>query len=72
MLAIKYTHKATQDLRELYNYSKTKWGIVQTQAYINGLQKTIELISTMPQMGKQSSIDKDYFRFKYQKHYIYY
>lgn len=67
------SNKAEQDLRLIYRYTQLKFGTVQADSYLTGLDETFELIDNSPAIAqKVDDIRTGYQRYLYQKHSIYF
>ncbi|MBA3537005.1 MAG: type II toxin-antitoxin system RelE/ParE family toxin [Tatlockia sp.] len=74
MSQYQFVQQAQQDLIQIRQFTLKEWGSKQSIVYLKELKKTVELLSTMPLMGKNCANDlgKDIYRFLYGNHAIYY
>jgi toxin ParE1/3/4 len=74
MSQYQFTTQAQQDLIQIRRFTLEHWGTKQSISYLEGLKKTLQLLSEMPLMGKDCSDDlgKDIYRFLYGSHAVYY
>ena len=69
----KLSNKAEQDLRQIYRYTQLKFGPLQADTYLTGLDETLELIANSPAIAqKVDDIRIGYQRYLYQEHAIYF
>ena len=69
----KLTIKAEEDLREIYRYSRLKFGEIQADAYFSGLEECVVLLSKQPAMAQRvDDLRRGYYRYFYQKHAVYF
>lgn len=69
----KLSKTAEKQLEDIFYFSNMKWGLMQAEAYITGFQKSFELLSTFPKIGRNmDEIKTSLRRYTYQKHYIFY
>ncbi|WGE33757.1 type II toxin-antitoxin system RelE/ParE family toxin [Actinobacillus genomosp. 1] len=69
----KFSVKAKQDLTAITHYTTEQFGHKQSDEYLHHLKKTLENITSFPQMGiSRSEIGLNIFSFVCQSHTIYY
>ena len=64
---------ARNDLLDIYEFSESRFGATQADAYLSGLERTFGLLADFPGMG--SSCDEVLARlkrFRFQSHYVFY
>jgi len=67
------SNKAEQDLREIYRYSRLKFGEMRTDAYFIGLNDKFNLLASNVSLAqKVDRIRQGYYRCFYQKHAVYF
>lgn len=69
----RFSHKAESDLAQIIDYTLNKWGAIQSDAYINGLEILVQQLAENPAMGL-SNIQgvAELFVFPYKGHTLYY
>lgn len=74
MSQYQFTEQAQQDLIQIRRFTIANWGEKQSQHYLCDLEKTLQLLSEMPLMGKScfDDLGVDVYRFPYGSHVIYY
>ena len=73
MKRYKLSKKAESDFRKIWNYTFDSWGEKQAEIYTTQLKSIFSTLASDPQKGK--SIDQikiGYFKYRIQKHTIYY
>jgi toxin ParE1/3/4 len=71
----KYTlsSKADKDITEIYQYSYERFGYMQADSYLQGLEDKFRHLADQPFVGRQiDHIRKGYFRYEYESHSIFY
>jgi len=72
-IAVYYSDKAENDLAEIIDYTLNKWGAVQADEYINGLEALAQQLAERPAMGVSNILDNvELFAFPYKSHTLYY
>jgi len=67
------SNKAEQDLRNIYRYTVSNFGQLQAEAYLSGLEETLVQVCNTPALAhKVDDIRKDYRRYLYQEHVVYF
>lgn len=65
--------EAVQDIEDIFTESLAKFGIKQTENYVNDLQGCLALLGEHPAMGRTADdIRTGYRAFPHQSHVIYY
>ncbi|MDF1826934.1 MAG: type II toxin-antitoxin system RelE/ParE family toxin [Legionellaceae bacterium] len=69
-----FTKHSQQDLIQLRRFTQETWGEKQSVVYLQNLQDTLQLLSSMPSMGKNcfDDLGENIFRFPSGAHMIYY
>jgi toxin ParE1/3/4 len=47
------THRAAADLKDIYRYSRRRWGKAQAEQYASQLQQCLTMLATRPQAGRR-------------------
>jgi toxin ParE1/3/4 len=69
----KLSNKTERDLRLIYRYVQLKFGTIQADTYLTGLDETFELIADSPAIAqKVDDTRTGYQRYLYQEHSIYF
>lgn len=64
---------AAEDIETVFHDSAVKFGLPQTELYVEGLQNCLELLGRNPGMGQSINDIRDGYRaFPHQSHVIYY
>lgn len=64
---------ARKDLLDIYDFSESRFGATQADAYLSGLERMFGLLADFPGMGSSSDeILPRIRRFRFQSHYIFY
>lgn len=73
MSQYQFTSQAQQDLIHIRRVTTKHWGSKQSKNFLEELKKTLELLSTMPLMGKNCGDDlgKDIYRFLFGSYALY-
>lgn len=65
--------KADRDIKEIYKYTVREFGFPQGGRYLAALYECFEMLGAQPDAGHATaSISKDYRRFEYESHVIFY
>ena len=73
MAEYKFTEEAEHDLEEITNYTLQQWDVVQTLAYLDGLEAGSQLLADNPGLGaNRDMISEGLFSFPYESHILYY
>ncbi len=68
-----YSYKAERDLEEIIDYTLNRWGVLQVNEYINGLDALAQQLAERPGMGVSNILDvAELFAFPYKSHTLYY
>lgn len=69
----KLSRLAAEDFAAIYEYTLLNFGVIQADAYTQGLEKVLTLLSEHPFIGIASDeIGKDIWRHDHQRHAIFY
>lgn len=49
---ILFTNAAAQDLDDIWNYTAQVWSPLQAETYLAGIQRTIQTLAEMPEIGR--------------------
>ena len=67
------TNAAAEDLRNIFKYTRNKFGVLQAESYLIGLEESLKLIAKDPKLAqKVDGLREGFFRFIYQKHSIFF
>lgn len=67
------TPKARNDMESIWQYSIQRWGLNQTERYIDALTTTFTLLAKRPQSGRPcDNIRTGYRKYSVTRHVIYY
>ncbi len=55
MWRVEFTIAAQNDLKHIFNYTKTKWGDKKALAMKDRIRLTVELLSLFPESGKKTN-----------------
>ena len=73
MLKIHKQAKAEEDLIDIWIYSLGKWGITQTDQYVDRLDNAIKTIAANPDIGTAcDGVREGYRKLHIREHYIFY
>ncbi|MCQ4632025.1 type II toxin-antitoxin system RelE/ParE family toxin [Shinella sp. CPCC 100929] len=73
MQAIRFTESAEKDIDAILSYTMSAWGDAQTEAYIDGLYRILEMISANPAAGRlRPELAPDLRSFPHREHLIFY
>ncbi|WP_447969687.1 type II toxin-antitoxin system RelE/ParE family toxin [Nitrospira sp. M1] len=73
MATYQLTKKAEREFDKIYEYSILNFGLEPAQNYVNGLEVCFETLANNPRMGKDySHVKKEYRRYEYEPHSVYY
>ena len=73
MAEYRLANRARADLIDIYDFTESKFGAYQADAYYAGLIRSFELLADFPLIGQ--SVDElavGYRRFRFQSHLIFY
>ncbi|MCP4986070.1 MAG: type II toxin-antitoxin system RelE/ParE family toxin [Colwellia sp.] len=71
----KYTlsKKASEDLANIFQYTYKNFNISQAESYLSELEECFIMLSKEPALAHRvEDIRKDYFRYLYRKHAVYF
>jgi len=51
-MKLAFTPRARQDIEDIFDYSAATWGAEQAEAYIRGLQASLERLTRFPRLGR--------------------
>ncbi|MCP4321417.1 MAG: type II toxin-antitoxin system RelE/ParE family toxin [Alteromonadales bacterium] len=71
----KYTlsKKASEDLANIFQYTYKNFNISQAESYLSELEECFIMLSKEPDLAHRvEDIRKDYFRYLYRKHAVYF
>jgi len=69
----KLSNKAESDLRKIYRYSEIKFGDIQAEAYLIGLDEILTVLADNVSMAQSvKDLRQGYYRYYYRKHAIYF
>ena len=71
----KYTlsKKASEDLANIFQYTYKNFNISQAESYLSELEECFIMLSKAPDLAHRvEDIRKDYFRYLYRKHAVYF
>jgi toxin ParE1/3/4 len=67
------TDRATAGLLAIYEYSESKFGTYQAEAYLVGFEHTFGLLADFPRVGLPADeLCHGFRRYRYQSHYVFY
>lgn len=69
-MKIRRTRQANADIKNIYKYTVEKYGALQAELYLGGLDYTFDLLTDQPRMGK--TIGQNRHRYRYKEHYVFY
>ncbi len=73
MAKYELTDQATAELLGIYDYSESKFGTYQAEAYLAGLEHTFQLLTDFPRIGVPADeLRQGFRRYRYQLHYVFY
>ena len=73
MAEYRLSDRAVADLNAIYDYSQTRFGTYQADAYHAGIERTFGLLADFPRIGLPADeLSAGYRRFRFQSHYIFY
>ena len=73
MSSFQLTNKAKADLKNIANFTKTKWGTDQRNIYLKQFDETFHLLAKNPLTGKDCNyIKSKYRKFPHGSHIIFY
>ena len=68
-----YSKRAESDIKKIYRDTVQEWGISQADKYDAGLEKTVNLLAELPDIGRPcEEISEGYRRHEYERHVIFY
>ena len=71
----KYTlsQKASKDLANIFQYTYKNFAMNQAESYLSELEECFIMLSTKPDLAKKvEDIRRDYFRYLFRKHAVYF
>lgn len=73
MAEYRLTARARADLVDIYDFTESKFGAYQAEAYYAGLIRTFGLLADFPRIGQPvDEVAAGYRRFRFQSHFIFY
>ena len=73
MAEYRLTDRARADLIDIYDFTESKFGSYQADAYYAGLVRSFGLLADFPLIGQPvDELAVNYRRFRFQSHLIYY
>lgn len=73
MAEFSLSHRARADLIAIYDFTESKFGAYQAEAYYAGLIKSFGLLADFPLIGQTvDELAVGYRRFRFQSHLIFY
>jgi toxin ParE1/3/4 len=73
MADCRLTQRARADLIDIYDFTESKFGAYQAEAYHAGLVRSFGLLADFPLIGQTvDELASDYRRFRFQSHLIFY
>lgn len=73
MFKVSISQAASNDIRSIARYTQDTWGADQRRRYLNGLNEKFEMLSSMPEMGKERRDFRPPVRIvNYERHLIIY
>jgi toxin ParE1/3/4 len=73
MAEYRLTDRARADLIDIYDFTESKFGAYQADAYYAGLVRSFGLLADFPRIGQQvDELALGYRRFRFQSHLIFY
>jgi toxin ParE1/3/4 len=73
MAEFRLTDRARADLIDIYDFTESKFGAYQADAYYSGLIRSFGLLADFPRIGQPvDELAAGYRRFSFQSHLIFY
>lgn len=73
MAEFRLTDHARADLIDIYDFTESKFGAYQADAYYSGLVRSFGLLADFPSIGQPvDELAAGYRRFRFQSHLIFY
>jgi toxin ParE1/3/4 len=73
MAEYRLANRARADLLDIYDFTESKFGAYQADAYYAGLVRSFELLADFPNIGQLiDELALGYRRFRFQSHLIFY
>ncbi len=73
MAKYRLTERARSDLIDIYDFTESKFGAYQADAYHAGLIRSFGLLADFPRIGQSADeLATGYRRFRFQSHLIFY
>ena len=73
MAEYRLSERTRADLIDIYDFSESRFGKYQAEAYYAGLIRSFELLADFPLIGQQvDELATGYRRFRFQSHLIFY
>ncbi|OUR61737.1 hypothetical protein A9Q74_07415 [Colwellia sp. 39_35_sub15_T18] len=67
------THKASKDLASIFQYTYKNFNLSQAESYVSELEECFIMLSSQPDLAhKVEDIRKEYFRYLFRKHAVYF
>jgi toxin ParE1/3/4 len=67
------SERAERDLIEIYDHTEETFGAYQADAYHAGLERTFDLLASVPRIGRpDGEIAHGFRRFRFQTHTVFY
>ncbi len=71
-MQVAYSRAAKADLKEIWLYTKARWGETQADIYLRNIDKAIEVVVNNPKIGKSYEFKAGYFKYHFERHAIFY
>jgi toxin ParE1/3/4 len=73
MAEYRLSERARADLIDIYDFTESRFGAYQAEAYYAGLVRSLELLADFPLIGQPvDELAAGYRRFRFQPHLIFY
>ena len=73
MTEFRLTERARANLIDIYDFTESKFGAYQADAYYAGLVRSFGLLADFPRIGQPADeLSPGYRRFRFQSHLIFY
>jgi toxin ParE1/3/4 len=73
MAEYRLTERARVDLIDIYDFTESRFGAYQAEAYYAGLIRSLGLLADFPLIGQTAdNLPTGYRRFRFQSHLIFY
>ncbi len=67
---LRFRPKAIADLDDIWAYTTEHWSDLQAQRYLEGLDQTLTLLCSQPEIARQHTFDPPVRIFPYQSHLV--